>query len=90
MIDFVGRNDAQEEVRGYRIELPEVENVIREFPEVKDVTVQAFDSDVGERMMEFQAGNYERFCSRELFRMIHTPHEHDLMMDNPSLDIIVA
>ena len=42
-----------------------------------------------EMMMTFQAGNYERFCSRELFRIIHTPHEHDLMMDDPSLDIIV-
>ena len=42
-----------------------------------------------ERMMEFKAGNYENFCNRELFRIIHTPHEHDLMMDDPSLDIIV-
>ncbi len=28
-----------------------------------------------ERMMEFQAGNYEQFCNKELFRIIHTPHE---------------
>lgn len=42
-----------------------------------------------ERMMEFQAGNYEQFCNKELFRIIHTPHEHDLMIDDPSLDIIV-
>ena len=42
-----------------------------------------------EKMMEFEAGNYENFCNRELFRIIHTPHEHDLMMDDPSLDIIV-
>ena len=42
-----------------------------------------------QRMMEFSAGNYERFCNKELFRIIHTPHEHDLMMDDPSLDIIV-
>ena len=40
-------------------------------------------------MMDFSAGNYEKFCSREFFRIIHTPHEHDLMMDDPSLDIIV-
>lgn len=42
-----------------------------------------------EKMMTFQAGNYEQFCNSELFRIIHTPHEHDLMMDDPSLDIIV-
>ncbi len=39
--------------------------------------------------MEFTAGNYRPFCNKDLFRVIHTPHEHDLMMDDPSLDIIV-
>ena len=42
-----------------------------------------------EKMMEFEAGNYEHYCCREKLRIIHTPHEHDLMMDDPSLDIIV-
>ena len=40
-------------------------------------------------MMEYEAGNYENFCSREKLKIIHTPHEHDLMMDDASLDIIV-
>ena len=34
-------------------------------------------------MTEFQAKNYENSCNRELFRIIHTLHEHDLMMDDP-------
>ena len=51
VIDFVGRNDAQVKVRGFRIELTEVEAVIRDFPCVKDVTVQAFDSDSGEKYL---------------------------------------
>ncbi len=42
-----------------------------------------------EKMMEFEAGNYENYCSREKLRIIETPHEHDLMMDDPSLDVIV-
>ncbi len=42
-----------------------------------------------EKMMEFEAGNYENYCSREKLRIVRTPHEHDLMMDGPSLDIIV-
>lgn len=42
-----------------------------------------------ETMMEFTAGNYERYCPPEKLRIIPTPHEHDLMMDDPSLDIIV-
>ena len=41
------------------------------------------------RMMEFEAGNYERYCCRDRLRIIHTPQEHDLMMEDPSLEIIV-
>lgn len=41
-----------------------------------------------QKMTEFEAGNFEHYCSRERLRIIRTPHEHDLMMDDPSLDII--
>mgnify|MGYP007032358359 CR=1 FL=1 len=41
------------------------------------------------KMMEFEAGNYENYCNVEKLCIIHTPHEHDLMMDDASLDIIV-
>ncbi len=46
-IEFVGRNDGQVKIRGFRVETKEVEAVIREFPSVRDVTVQAFDSPSG-------------------------------------------
>ena len=46
-IEFVGRKDGQVKVRGFRIELKEVEAVIREFRGVGDVTVQAFDDPGG-------------------------------------------
>lgn len=46
-IEFVGRKDGQVKVRGFRIELKEVEAVIREFHGVSDVTVQAFDDKGG-------------------------------------------
>ena len=46
-IEFVGRNDGQVKIRGFRVETKEVEAVIREYPGVKDVTVQAFDSPSG-------------------------------------------
>ena len=42
-----------------------------------------------ETMMDFQAGNYENYCDADQLRVVSTPHEHDLMMDDPSLDIIV-
>lgn len=44
-VDFIGRNDGQVKVRGFRIELTEVEAVIRAFPGIKDATVQAFEDE---------------------------------------------
>ncbi len=41
------------------------------------------------KMMEYEAGNYENYCDRDKLKIVHTPHEHDLMMDDQSLDIIV-
>ncbi len=46
-IDFIGRADGQVKVRGFRIELTEVEGVIREFPGIADATVTAFDDPAG-------------------------------------------
>ena len=41
---FKGRNDGQVKLRGFRIELTEVESVIREYPGITDATVQAFEN----------------------------------------------
>lgn len=46
-VEFVGRNDGQVKIRGFRIETKEVEAVIREYPGVQNVTVQAYDHDGG-------------------------------------------
>ncbi len=51
-VDFIGRNDGQVKVRGFRIELTEVEGIIREFPGIKDATVQAFEDEAsGEKFI---------------------------------------
>ncbi len=51
-IDFVGRMDDQVKVRGFRIELTEVESVIREYPGITDATVQAFEDErTGEKFI---------------------------------------
>lgn len=42
-----------------------------------------------EDMMKFKAGNYERFCDREKLKIILTPDEHDLMMRDSTLDIVI-
>ncbi|MCQ2456812.1 MAG: amino acid adenylation domain-containing protein, partial [Clostridia bacterium] len=46
-LQFVGRRDAQVKVRGFRIELTEIEEVIRRFEGIKDATVAAFDDPAG-------------------------------------------
>ncbi len=47
VLDFIGRRDTQVKVRGFRIELTEVEEVVRRFPGIKDATVTAFDDPNG-------------------------------------------
>ncbi len=44
---FVGRQDSQVKVRGFRVELTEVEEIIRCFDGIKDATVAAFDEPSG-------------------------------------------
>ncbi|AFA48651.1 non-ribosomal peptide synthetase [Acetobacterium woodii] len=46
-IEFVGRRDAQIKIRGFRVELTEIETVIRQFPGIHDVTVVAYDDPSG-------------------------------------------
>lgn len=46
-LQFIGRRDAQVKVRGFRVELTEVEEVVRRFPGIKDATVAAFDDPSG-------------------------------------------
>ena len=58
-------------------------------PEVIPEGVSGFSLQYWSEMMKYHAGNFENHCRREKLRIICTPHEHDLMMDDPSLDIIV-
>ena len=46
-LQFVGRRDQQAKVRGFRVELTEIEEVVRRFPGIKDATVAAFDDPAG-------------------------------------------
>ena len=46
-LDFIGRKDGQVKIRGFRIETSEVERVLRDYPGIKDATVQAFPAPSG-------------------------------------------
>ncbi len=41
-LGFLGRRDQQVKLRGHRVELGEIEAMLRELPQVRDVAVQAF------------------------------------------------
>ncbi|MBO7663715.1 MAG: amino acid adenylation domain-containing protein [Clostridia bacterium] len=70
-IDFLGRNDGQVKVRGFRIELTEVEGVIREFPGIRDATVQAFeDEHTGEKYLAAYVVSDEQTDTEALARFI--------------------
>ncbi len=46
-LQFIGRRDGQVKVRGFRVELSEVEEVIHRFPGIKDAVAAAFDAPSG-------------------------------------------
>ena len=46
-LQFIGRRDGQVKVRGFRVELTEVEEIIRRFDGIKDATLAAFDDPSG-------------------------------------------
>ena len=46
-IEFIGRRDGLVKIRGFRVELAEVEGVVRDFPPVKNAAVIACDNPAG-------------------------------------------
>lgn len=50
-LEFLGRNDFQVKVRGYRIELGEIEAVLAQHGAVRDVVVEPFADEAGEKRL---------------------------------------
>ncbi len=103
-VDFVGRRDSQVKVRGFRIELPEIEAVIREYPGISDATVQAFADERaglkfdGESMSVFFRDVEKAYAGEELEKedftgsvgmFVHTlPAVCDLIEEEDGRDLI--
>lgn len=58
-------------------------------PQQTPLAAKGKNLDYWQKMMEFDAGNYENYCNKDLLKIVQTPHEHDLMMDEESLKIII-
>ena len=55
MIDFIGRVDNQIKIRGFRVELGEIESVLRQHPEVNEVAVAVRGIGDSKRLVAFVA-----------------------------------
>jgi amino acid adenylation domain-containing protein len=55
--EFIGRSDHQVKVRGFRIELEEVESALRRHPRVRDVAVRVHDDGAGGSLIAYAAAN---------------------------------
>ncbi len=51
LIEFIGRTDLQVKVRGFRVELGEIENALNDLPGLKDRVVMARDEVAGEKQL---------------------------------------
>jgi amino acid adenylation domain-containing protein len=51
LIEFIGRTDLQVKVRGFRVELGEIENALNDMPGLKDRVVMARDEVAGEKQL---------------------------------------
>lgn len=52
-IEFIGREDFQIKINGYRIEIGEIEYMLRQHPSIKDVVVTVVDDGATKRLMAF-------------------------------------
>ncbi|NUR59912.1 MAG: amino acid adenylation domain-containing protein [Catenulispora sp.] len=58
VLAFEGRRDGQVQIRGYRVELGEVESALHAQPEVRDVAVRVYDPDGGRpRLVAYLVGD---------------------------------
>ena len=69
-VEYIGRGDGQVKVRGFRVELTEVEGVIRKFPGIEDATVAAFDSPAGGKFIAAYVVSKEKIDVKALNEFI--------------------
>ncbi len=91
-IEFLGRRDHQVKLRGFRIELEEIEATLRQQPDVRDAVVVVREKTPGDkRLIAYVTAEGEavltpedlRFCLKEQLPQYMTPHAVVLMEEFP-------
>jgi hypothetical protein len=70
-IEFLGRVDHQVKLRGYRIELAEIESALMRHPAVEDAVVMLRDDAAGRRLVGYVATGDSAVTPGELRRFLH-------------------
>ncbi len=72
VIEYIGRTDQQVKLRGFRIELEEVEKVLNQHPTVLQVVVLLKDDEGGKHLVAYVVLNSEEKDSEELRSFLET------------------
>jgi amino acid adenylation domain-containing protein len=80
VIEFVGRNDDQIKLRGFRIELPEIEAALMSTPSVAQAVVLVYDADGEKRLVAYYTAAGGDDVSAEQLRAQLATHLPDYMI----------
>jgi amino acid adenylation domain-containing protein/non-ribosomal peptide synthase protein (TIGR01720 family) len=72
-LSFVGRNDAQVKINGYRLELGEIEAVLTSYPTIIDAVVIAVDHDNRKQLVAYVVSDQEEKSEWKTFLLQHLP-----------------
>ncbi|WP_020593999.1 non-ribosomal peptide synthetase [Kiloniella laminariae] len=74
LIEFIGRQDGQIKVRGHRIELAEIENLLAQHPEVSQVCLTCEQDQNSQRLTAYLVGKKACDLTRKDFRQFLSLH----------------
>ncbi|HEX7231768.1 MAG TPA: AMP-binding protein, partial [Candidatus Binatia bacterium] len=82
-VEWAGRNDRRVNIRGFRVELEEIESVLKSHPTVKNAAVVLQEFEENTILEDSDSGNRKSETCTELSRSIQNPKSTESDSDNP-------
>jgi len=82
-IEYIGRKDFQLKVRGYRVELGEIENILTNYPNIKEAVVVGKGMETGETSLVAYITAKEKIDRKEIRKELAS-HLPDYMIPSRS------